>query len=64
MKPSMIVAAIFLFIVSLSHLLRVIYQMQLIVGGTEIPMWPSVVACVFTAALATWLLADNRRRAF
>jgi hypothetical protein len=56
MKLSTIVTVIFLFIVSVGHLLRLIFKVQ------EIPMQVSVVVFIATAILAIWLLIDNRQR--
>jgi membrane protein implicated in regulation of membrane protease activity len=63
MRASTIVAVIFLFLVSMGHLLRLIFQVQIMANNTyEIPMWMSLVAFIFTAALAIWLWMDNRKR--
>ena len=62
MKLSTIVAVIFLFLVSAGHLLRLIFQVPLVVYTFTVPMWMSFAACVFTAALAIWLCTDNRKR--
>jgi hypothetical protein len=56
MKLSTIVTVIFLLIVSVVHLLRLIFKVQ------EIPMQVSVVVFLATAILAIWLLIDNRQR--
>jgi hypothetical protein len=62
MRASTIVAVIFLFLVSLAHLLRLIFQVQILANTYEIPMWMSLAAFIFTAALAIWLWMDNRKR--
>ena len=63
MRASTIVAVIFLFLVSMGHLLRLIFQVQIMANNTyEIPMWMSLVAFIFTAALAIWLWMGNRKR--
>ena len=56
MKPSVIVAVVFLLLVSAVHLLRLILQWKVTVNTVEIPMWASTVACIVTAVLAFWLL--------
>lgn len=56
MKPSVIVAVVFLLLVSAVHLLRLILQWKVTVNTVEIPMWASAVACIVTAVLAFWLL--------
>jgi hypothetical protein len=60
MKPSIIVAAIFLLIVSAVHLLRLIFQIKVTMADAVIPMWMSAAACVATAVLAIWLWRENR----
>ncbi len=62
MKASAIITVIFLLLVSVGHLLRLIFQAQITVNTIAIPMWMSAVACIVTAALAIWLLFDNRNR--
>ncbi|MGB8225831.1 MAG: hypothetical protein WCE45_03035 [Sedimentisphaerales bacterium] len=61
MKPSVKVVTIFLLLVSLAHLLRLIFQAKVMLNNTEIPMWMSVAACVVTAILATWLWKENKK---
>ena len=60
MKLSTTIAVIFLFLVSAAHLLRLIFQAQLLLNAYEIPMWMSVTAFIFTGALAIWLWIENR----
>jgi hypothetical protein len=62
MRASTIVTVIFLFLVSAGHLLRLIFQVRVMADTVEIPMWMSLIACIFTAALAIWLWMDNRKR--
>ena len=62
MKLSTLIAVIFLLLVSLAHLLRLVFQVQLMANTVEIPMWMSLLACIVTAALAIWLWANNRKR--
>jgi hypothetical protein len=61
MKPSIIVTAIFLLLVSLVHLLRLIFQWKVTVNTAEMPLWPSVIACIVTLALAAWLWQENKK---
>lgn len=55
MKPSVVVVAIVLLIVSLVHLIRAIFQWPVTVKNFRIPIWVSVAACIVTAILALWL---------
>jgi protein-S-isoprenylcysteine O-methyltransferase Ste14 len=61
MKPSVIVVTIFLILVSIAHLLRLIFQAKVMLNTAEIPMWMSVTACIVTAALAIWLWQENKK---
>jgi hypothetical protein len=62
MKASTIITVIFLFLVSAAHLLRLVFQVQIVAATVAIPMWMSLAAFIFTAALAIWLWMDNRKR--
>jgi hypothetical protein len=61
MKPSIIVTSVFLLLVAVAHVLRLIFQVKVITGDYELPMWPSIAAAIFTAGLAIWLLQDNKK---
>ncbi|MGA2914840.1 MAG: hypothetical protein ABSE89_02315 [Sedimentisphaerales bacterium] len=61
MKPSVIVVTIFLLLISIAHLLRLIFQWKVIFRAAEFPMWPSAAACIVTAALAIWLWKENKK---
>ncbi len=62
MKPAALIAAVFLTLVSLAHLLRLVLRVEVIAGGVTIPLWLSAVACVFTGGLAVLLWRESRRR--
>ena len=61
MKPASLVTVIFLALVCIAHLLRVVYRVEILAGGWNVPIWMSVLACLFTAALAGWLWKEQRR---
>ncbi len=61
MKPAKTITVIFLLLVSIIHLIRLILQWKVTVNAAEVPMWMSGVACVVTAALAVWLLRENKK---
>jgi uncharacterized membrane protein len=61
MKTSTIVTVVFLFLVSIAHLLRLILQVKVTAGSFEIPMWMSIPACIVTAVLPIWLLMENKK---
>jgi len=60
MKSAALVAVLFLSVVALLHVLRLIFQLQITVGSTEIPMWASVLAVIGPGALAVWLWKEER----
>jgi len=61
MKPATIITVILLLLVSLAHLLRLIFQVKVTTNLFEVPMWMSIPACIVTAALAIWLWIENKR---
>ena len=61
MKPSVIVAVVFLLLVSAVHLLRLILQWKVAVNTFQMPLWASAVACIVAALLAFWLLRENKK---
>ena len=60
MKPAALVAVLFLSVVALLHVLRLIFQVQITVGSTEIPMWASLLAVIGPGTLAVWLWKEQR----
>ncbi len=59
MKPALLVTLIFLCVVAVGHLLRVVFQIDLIAAGRPIPQWPSGLAVVLLIALAVWLYREQ-----
>jgi len=62
MKPSIIVISIFLLFIAILHVLRLVFQVRVIAGDYEVPMWMSIPAAIVTAGLSFWLLQDNKKR--
>jgi hypothetical protein len=56
MKPFTFIACLLLGLISVLQLARVLLGWDIVVNGTSIPLWASVVACVIagTLALMTW----------
>jgi hypothetical protein len=61
MRPVPLIAAIAFDFVALAHLLRLVLHVDVTVGGKVLPMWPSILGLVVTAALAVLLLREARR---
>jgi hypothetical protein len=62
MKPALLLATIFLALIAIGHLLRLVFHVEATVGGFIVPMWVSVVACLFSGGLAVMLSVENRRK--
>ncbi len=61
MKPVTMGAIILLAVVSLAHLLRILFGVQVTVADNVIPMWVSGVAFVVAGGLAIMLCRGARR---
>jgi hypothetical protein len=61
MKPAALAAVIVFTVVALAHLLRLVFQIEVVVGGTVAPMWASVVGVVVPLGIAVLLWREQRR---
>ena len=61
MKPFSNIAVIIFSIISLAHLLRLIFHWEVIVNGFVVPLWISVPACIFLGTLAFLLWREAQR---
>jgi hypothetical protein len=61
MKPARLLATIVLSLIAVGHLLRLVFHVEAIVGGFIVPMWMSVIGCLFMGGLAVMLSMENRR---
>ena len=61
MKPFTTLAAALFGLIALAHLYRLIKGFEIVVGGTMIPQWLSVVGLVIGAGLAVMLWREARR---
>jgi len=59
MKPATMVTLLFLAMVAVAHLLRLVLRVEVIIGGTVMPLWVSVIACVVPAGLAVALWRES-----
>lgn len=60
MKPlASRVTAIVLGLIALAHLLRVIFQLEVVVQGVDVPRWVSGVSFVVFGFLASWLWIER-----
>jgi len=61
MKPVTTIVIFVLIAVSLAHLLRLIFQVEIIAAGIHIPVWLSIFGCIIPAILALLLWRENRK---
>ena len=62
-RPAAFIAVIFLSIIAIGQLIRFVFQISLVVGGLDIPAWPSAIAFLIAGSLAFWLSKERRRAA-
>ena len=55
------VTNIFLALLALAHLLRLVFQVEVVAGGVRVRLWPSALARVCTSGLATLLWREGHR---
>jgi hypothetical protein len=60
MKPVTAIVLILLTAISIAHLLRLIFQVEITANGMNIPVWLSIFGCIFPAVLAFMLWRENR----
>jgi len=56
------VAAIIFFVVSLFHLARLIFRMEIAFANFQVPLWFSLFGFVITAALAIWFFTLSGKK--
>lgn len=61
MKPATLAATVILSSVSLAHLLRLLFGVQVTLADTVVPMWLSVVAFLVAGGAAFMLWRGERR---
>lgn len=61
MKPFTTLAAAVFAMVAIAHLARLILGWEVMVAGTVIPMWASILGLVIAAVLAAMLWLEARR---
>ncbi len=61
MKPFTTLAILLFTLMALAHLYRLVRPFEIVVGGTVLPLWVSIVGLVVTAGLALMLWRESRR---
>jgi hypothetical protein len=54
-------AATFLTLVAIAHLVRLVFRIEVLIGGIAIPLWPSGLACLMTGGFAILLWRKSER---
>lgn len=60
MKPASLIAILLFALVAVSHLIRLIFRLEVVVAGAIVPMWVSVLGFIVTGALAVALWRETR----
>jgi len=55
MRSVSLLAAVIFALVAIAHLLRLVFQVEVLIGGVSIPMWVSVFATVVPGGLSVAL---------
>ena len=61
MKPLITIVAILLMAISAAHLVRIIFQVEILIGGFIIPIWVSIIGFIIPLVLALLLDRENRK---
>jgi membrane protein implicated in regulation of membrane protease activity len=60
MKPASLITILFLFLVAALHLIRLIFNVEVVIAGLPMPWWTSLFGCLFTAGLGVMLWRETR----
>lgn len=63
MKTGTLLAAIFLAVVAIGHVLRLLLQVELVASGYTIPMWVSIPPIVIPILIVYLMFKENRSAA-
>ena len=63
MKPGILIAFAFVVFVAVVHVVRLVFQVPVAIGGIAVPMWPSVLAVPLFAGLALQIWRETHPRA-
>jgi hypothetical protein len=60
MKPASPIAVFIFSLVAIAHLLRLVFQAEVLLGGVAIPMWVSVIDLIVPGGLAVALWQETQ----
>ncbi len=61
MKTGTLLAMIFLVVFAVFHLLRLLFGVTIVIGGTTVPLWASILAFLVSGILAVMLWREGKR---
>ncbi|MHB9024896.1 MAG: hypothetical protein ACYC7E_12095 [Armatimonadota bacterium] len=61
MKPATTLVVIVFFLVAIAHLLRLIFQTEVVINGVTIPLWVSIIGCIVPALLAVLVWREMKK---
>lgn len=61
MKPISFLATVIFALAAVAHLLRLVFGVEVIIGGIHIPVWFSGIGFVATAALSILLFLEQKK---
>ncbi len=61
MKTGTLLVMIFLVVFAVLHLLRLLFGMTIVIGGTTVPLWASILAFLVAGTLAVMLWREGKR---
>lgn len=61
MKPFTMLAILLFALIALAHLYRLVRPFEVVVAGTPLPQWVSIMGLLVTAGLALMLWRESRR---
>jgi hypothetical protein len=61
MKPFTTLAILLFAIIALAHLYRLVHPFEVVIAGTTIPQWVSIVGAIVGGGLALMLWRESKR---
>ena len=60
LRPATVTAAVLFFVLAIAQLARFVLGLKVVANGVPIPTWPSIIAFVVFAVMATFLWRERR----
>jgi len=62
MKPATLISFVVVSLIAALHIVRLLFQVEVRVGSTVLPVWPSAIATIFFTTLAVGLWREHHSR--